>query len=116
MFASAVPSPDVKPSPPVPPSVTTPFATARVTWTGAPPASTSVIEIWLPVPALKSTAVSSSVVELPGSVFTGASFDAAIAIVATAEALRGPPAPVAPPSFIESVRVSVAGGESEVTR
>jgi hypothetical protein len=52
MLASAVPSPVANVSPAVPASVTTPFEPARLTCTGAPPASTSVIEIWLPRPEL----------------------------------------------------------------
>ena len=114
--ASAVPSPEEKASPPVPESVITPFVPLSVTWSGALPASTSVIEIWLPRPALKTTGVSSSVVEPPGRVLTGASLIAPIVIVEVTVALRGPPAPLAPPSLIVSVSVSVGGGESVVTR
>ena len=87
-----------------------------MTSTGAPPASTSVIEIWLPPPVLKTSGVSSAVVAAPGIVISGASFTAVRLTVTDSDAQSAPPAPVAPLSVIESVSVSVGNGESEPTR
>ena len=87
----------------MPASVSTPFETLSVTWTGAPPASTSVIEIRLPPPVLKTSDVSSGVDAVPGIVISGASFTAVRLTVTESQPHCAPPAPVAPLSLIESV-------------
>ena len=85
MVASAVPSPAVKVSPPVPDKVMPPLVTARVTCTVA--ASTSATLMRLPLAAENTRAVSSLVVCAAGTVFTGASFTAVTVTVAVCDVL-----------------------------
>ena len=61
IVASAVPSPVLKARPAVPLSVILPLVPFSVTLTELPPASTSLIEIRLPPPALNTSGVSSLV-------------------------------------------------------
>ena len=115
MLVSAVPSPTVKASPAVLANVSSPFETSSVTATGEPAASTSVIEIGLPPPVLKTSGVSSGVEARPGIVISGASLTAVRLTVTESQPHCAPPAPVAPLSVIERSRMSVGAGESEPT-
>ncbi len=107
IVASAVPSPapvpfasvKLKLKPLVPLSVSVPLLAVSVTWIVLPPASTSATEMALPPE--KTSAVFCGVPCEPGTVFTGASLTAVIAIPRVAE-------PVFVPSSAVKVTVRVA--------
>ncbi len=79
--ASAVPSPTEKVNPPIPARLKVPLVPVRVTCTWFAPASTSVIEIRLPLPLENTSATSSFAPCAPGTVFTGASLIAVMAVL-----------------------------------
>src|SRR5262249_2147625 len=73
---SAVPSPVLKERPPIPFRVIVPFAAVSVTCSEPGPASTSAIEMWLPLPLDNTSDVSWLVLWAAGTVLTGASLTA----------------------------------------
>jgi hypothetical protein len=81
-------------------SVSVPLVALSVTRTGLAPASTSEIEIRLPLPEEKTRAVSSLVACGPGTALTGASLTGLTLIATELVALSGPPAPVLPWSLV----------------
>jgi hypothetical protein len=67
VVASATPSPAVKLTPPVPPSVTVPLVAVSVVWTRPVPASRSATTIPLPAAAKNTSTVSSGWSGRPGT-------------------------------------------------
>src|SRR5882724_6416745 len=92
--------------PVVPARVSTPLVTARVTWTLLAPASTSAIEMALPLATEKVSAPSSFMAWAPGTVFTGASLTAFTVMATVSRSLSGPPEPVLPWSLVVTVRLA----------
>jgi len=93
--------------PDVPARLRMPLVTASVTWTLALPASTSLIEIALPVAVLNVSVPSSFIVCAAGTLFTGASFTGLTVIATVSVSLSGPPEPVLPWSLVVTVRLAL---------
>ncbi|MCY1511966.1 hypothetical protein D9M68_464100 [compost metagenome] len=110
MVPSPVPLPTENTRPEVLPRVIRPLLAVRVTRSVPPPASTSAMEIALPLPALKVSTPFSRTVWLPGTVLTGASFTALTTRVSEELSVWLPPLPVLPPSSMlsESTTLLVA--------
>src|SRR6185503_5080709 len=85
IVVSSVPSPVVIVSPAMVLRVTVPLVAVKVILIGFAPRSTSATEIWLPLPDENTFGVSSFVDCGPGTVFTGASFTAVIAMPRVAD-------------------------------
>lgn len=96
---SEVPSPTVKASPPVPDNEIAPLVPVNVICNEAVPASTSLIEIRLPLPTEKTRAVSSLVDCVTGTVLIGAS----LTLIAELPKSVIPVVPVAPTSVATAV-------------
>src|SRR5262247_4124590 len=92
--------------PEVPASVSTPLVAAKVTWTLELPASTSAIEMALPLAVENVSVPSSLMVCAPGTVLTGASFTALTVMATESLSLRAPPEPVLPWSLVVTVRLA----------
>ncbi|CAH0356286.1 hypothetical protein AQB9606_04659 [Aquabacterium sp. CECT 9606] len=90
MLASPVPSPEVKLKPVRPDKVKVPCSTLRVTCMVPPAASTSLIEIRLPLPDENTKGASSLVDCAPGLVLAGASLTAATVTVTLLSRLAKP--------------------------
>ena len=90
-MASAVPSPTVNESPARVDRVVAPLVLTSWTRMSADAASTSVIEIRLPLPVENTLAVFMAVVWAPGTVLTGASLAAATETVLAAVLLLALP-------------------------
>src|SRR2546428_45419 len=114
IVASAVPSPEENVSPLVPGSVITPLVPVSVTCAELDPASTSLIEIRLPLPDEKTRAVSSFVLCAAGTLLTGASLTALTVMATESVSLSAPPEPVLPWSLGTSCKLAAplksAGG------
>ncbi len=106
IVVSEVPSPALKLSPPVPPSVTLPLVAVSVTCSISSPTMTlsassgSEVAIWLPFAAEKTRLVSSLVLWATGTVLTGASLTALTVIATGSVSLMGPPGPKLPRSLV----------------
>ena len=83
-----------------------PLVTVSWVCTVAAPASTSLIEMRFPLPAEKTSAVSSLVVCAAGTLFTGASLTALTVMLTVSVSVSVPPAPVLPRSLVTMVRVA----------
>src|SRR5215813_5260477 len=93
-------------SPVVPARVSTPLVAASVTWTLLLPASTSAIEMALPLATEKVSVPSSFMVWAAGMLFTGASSTALTVMATESTSLSGPPEPVLPWSLVVTVRLA----------
>jgi hypothetical protein len=103
IVASAVPSPVVNDRPAIVLRVSVPFVAVSVILIGFAPRSTSATEIWLLLPLENTFGVSWETLCGPGTVFTGASFTAVMAIPRVL-------LPVSVPSFAVKVIVRDAVG------
>ncbi len=83
-------------------TVIVPWATPRVTVTGEVPASTSAI-----LRPVMDRLVSSFTVWAVGTALSGASLTAVTVMATASVSVRVPPVPVAPPSLVVTVRVSL---------
>src|SRR5215510_4759409 len=92
--------------PDVPARVSVPLVAASVTWTLLLPASTSAIEIALPLAVENVSVPSSLMVWAPGTVLTGASLTAFTVMATESLSLRAPPEPVLPWSLVVTVRLA----------
>src|SRR5262252_9545368 len=92
--------------PVVPARMSTPLVAASVTWTLLLPASTSAMEMALPLATLKVSVPSSFMVCAAGTLFTGASLTAFTVMATESTSLSGPPEPVLPWSLVVTVRLA----------
>ncbi|GAB7529224.1 hypothetical protein PS3A_16330 [Pseudomonas sp. 3A(2025)] len=104
---SSTPVPIKKLTPLAPDSDTVPFVVMRVTVMRLLPASTSLIEMALPLASLNARTISCVVVWVVGTVLTGASFTAVTLMVTVLVSVCAPP-PVLPSSLMLTVRVTLA--------
>src|SRR5215468_5795452 len=92
---------------PVPARVSTPLVAASVTCTLELPASTSAMEMALPLATEKVSVPSSFMVWAAGTLFTGASSTALTVMATESTSLSGPPEPVLPWSLVVTVRLAL---------
>ncbi|MNJ14516.1 hypothetical protein D3C77_87420 [compost metagenome] len=115
IVASADPSPVVKLRPAIPESVISPLLATSVTCSALLPASTSLMLIRLPLPALNTSTLSWAKDWVPGTELNGASLiavTARVSVVLLASEVPVPELPgsmpVLPPSSMATVRVTLA--------